>query len=204
MNEYHKINSIFKRDGNGKIIPSEFSKPEFEFLRSVDWLWTEKVDGTNIRVIWKDDTVTFAGRTDCASIPAKLANRLIELFPAEKFLNLTIHPDMCLYGEGYGAGIQKGGGNYSSIQDFVLFDVKIGDWWLRREDVEIIADDLKIQVVPVVNKGNLWSAARLANMGFQSHWGDFLAEGLVLTPEVPLRARSGERIIAKIKHRDFY
>ncbi|KKL53664.1 hypothetical protein LCGC14_2273140, partial [marine sediment metagenome] len=46
-----------------------------------------------------------------------------------------------LYGEGYGARIQKGGGDYRKGGDvsFRLFDVLIGETWLRRVDVEDVA-----------------------------------------------------------------
>jgi hypothetical protein len=33
--------------------------------------------------------------------------------------------------------------------------------------------------------------------------GDFIAEGLVAKPAVELRNRRGERIVVKIKHKDF-
>jgi hypothetical protein len=210
MNEYHKIHTIFKRDEKGKLIFGDFSRPEFEYLQHNDWEWTEKVDGTNIRVMWKDGMVKFGGKTDRASIPSKLMNNLIEMFPEHKFMNLEHNIDeMCLYGEGYGAGIQKGGGNYSKIQTFVLFDVKIGHWWLLREAVKGIARHFDIQTVPVIQrplgKGSLWNAIDYVGSkeGFKSHWGDFQAEGLVLRPLVPLHARNGDRVIAKIKHRDF-
>jgi hypothetical protein len=75
---------------------------------------------------------------------------------ASVFPDSTPESPVILYGEGYGPGIQKGGGNYGSDQSFVLFDIKIGPWWLRREDVLEIADKLMIpDVVPVVGKGTL-------------------------------------------------
>jgi hypothetical protein len=30
----------------------DFACPEFELLQDYEWDWYEKVDGTNIRVIW--------------------------------------------------------------------------------------------------------------------------------------------------------
>jgi ATP-dependent RNA circularization protein (DNA/RNA ligase family) len=202
MKEYHKIQTIYKRDTSGKIIIGDYSKPEFKYLSKNDWLWSEKVDGTNIRVMWNEGSVKFGGKTDKAQIPSNLANRLIELFPTEKFLKLDCN-EMCLYGEGHGAGIQKGGGNYSLNQDFVLFDIKIGYWWLLRKDVEEIAEKLNISVVPIIGAGNLFEAENLVKKGFNSKWGNFLAEGLVLTPMVPLMSRNGERVITKLKHKDF-
>jgi ATP-dependent RNA circularization protein (DNA/RNA ligase family) len=202
MKEYHKIQTIYKRDEHGKIIIGDYSKPEFKYLSKNDWLWSEKVDGTNIRVMWNEGSVKFGGKTDKAQIPSNLTNRLIELFPTEKFLSLD-STEMCLYGEGHGSGIQKGGGNYSLNQDFVLFDVKIGHWWLLRKDVEEIAEKLNISVVPIIGAGTLFEAEELVKKGFNSKWGNFLAEGLVLTPMVPLMSRNGDRVITKLKYKDF-
>ena len=51
MKEYHKIQSIYKRDEKTrKFIEGQWSLPEFEYLQNNRWLWTDKVDGTNIRV----------------------------------------------------------------------------------------------------------------------------------------------------------
>ena len=44
------------------------------------WEWTEKVDGTNIRLIWDGHNVSFAGRTDKAQIPDHLLEKLEQLF----------------------------------------------------------------------------------------------------------------------------
>lgn len=50
MSEYHKINTLFKRDEKNLIIEGDYSCPEFAYLAENEWTWTEKVDGTNIRV----------------------------------------------------------------------------------------------------------------------------------------------------------
>ncbi len=35
----------------GEFKDGEFAQPEFETLKDVQWEWTEKVDGTNIRIM---------------------------------------------------------------------------------------------------------------------------------------------------------
>ena len=82
MSEYHKIQTLFKRDMSNRktLIEGEWTLPEFEYLAGNVWVFTEKVDGTNIRVIFKDGTVTFGGRTADAQIPAQLVTRLNERF----------------------------------------------------------------------------------------------------------------------------
>lgn len=205
MKEYHKIQSIYKRDEKThKFIEGQFSLPEFEYLAHNQWIFTEKIDGTNIRVNWDCQRVTFGGRTDNAQTPTFLLTKLQDLFPVEKFTALYPETPLTLYGEGYGAKIQKGGGNYiANGVSFILFDVLINDYWLKRIDVNDIAEKLEIDIVPVVNKGTLHDAIDLTKRGFDSTFGNFMAEGLVLRPEVELFNRMGHRIITKVKHKDF-
>ena len=208
MNEYHKIQTVFKRDMSTKfktIIDGQWTLPEFEYLANNNWVYTEKVDGTNIRVMMNGGKITFGGKTDNAQIPATLVARLNERFLplSADWINENLGSSVCLYGEGYGAKIQKGGGNYREDQDFVLFDVKIGDWWLQRKDIEGIAEKLGVAVVPIIGTGTLYGAITLARAGLKSTWGDFDAEGIVARPEIELKTRSGHRIITKIKCRDF-
>lgn len=110
--------------------------------------------------------------------------------------------DVCLYCEGYGPKIHKGG-KYSKTPDFVLFDVKISNIWLQRKDVVDIANKLGIQVVPRVGIGTLHHMVNIAKQGFKSHWGDFQVEGIVAKPLVALQNRQGNRSITKIKCADF-
>ena len=208
MLAYAKIQSIYKRDEKTyKFIEGKFSLPEFEYLKDNIWVFTEKINGTNIRVIWDGmEKVEFRGRTDKAQISTFLLDKLKEMFPIGRFRGATTQylPPLCLYGEGYGARIQKGGGKY--IPDgisFILFDVKIDKWWLKREDVEEIAKQLEIDAVPIMGEGTLDDAIQMIKKGVESTFGDFLAEGLVLKPKIDLLARSGHRIITKIKHSDF-
>src|SRR3972149_5524209 len=203
MREYEKIQSIYKRDEKThRFIDGQWSTPEIAYLAECEWEWTEKVDGTNIRVGWNGTVVELGGRTAAAQIQASLIARLQELFPSRVF---AAYPDgIILYGEGYGAKVQKGGGNYKADGvDFVLFDVKVGDWWLQREDVEDIAVKLGVKVVPIVGEGTLQNAVDMVKKGFNSQWGEFLAEGLVVRPKTELKTRAGHRVITKIKARDF-
>lgn len=208
MTEYHKIQSVFKRDMTSRrksLIDGAWTLPEFEYLADNAWTFTEKVDGTNIRVV-VDATgaVTFGGRTDNTQIPAQLVTRLNERFlPLTSTLAAKFADGVVLYGEGYGAKIQKGGGNYRPDQDFVLFDVRVGPWWLQRADVEDVARTLGLDVVPVIGEGTLNDAVALCKTGIRSAWGDFEAEGIVARPKTELATRNGHRIITKVKCRDF-
>lgn len=205
MKPYHKINSIFKRDPKTfKFIEGEYSTPEIAYLANAEWLFTEKIDGTNIRVMWDMEKVSFGGRTERAQIPANLYDKLQEMFPVEKFKSLYPDQPMCLYGEGYGAKIQKGGGNY--IPDgvsFILFDVMVGDWMLRRADVFDVGKNMEISIVPIVGRGTLEDAINIVKGNPPSLIGTAQAEGLVLRPLVELQDRAGHRIITKVKAKDY-
>jgi len=211
MQEYHKIQTVYKRDPKTNfktLLEFEYSTPEIDYLADNKWVFTEKVDGTNIRVMWnhKDHHITFGGKTDNAQIPAFLVNVLNDMFCPSLMTGLFPDCDACLYGEGYGAKIQKGGGNYLKGQSFVLFDVRVGEWWLKREDVADVSGKLNISRVPIIGTGTLHDMVAMAKTGFNSRWtedGYFKAEGIVARPEVELKSRNGQRIITKIKYKDF-
>jgi len=217
MKEYHKIETLLDRNEKFKVILGKWRLPEFEYLKDNKWVWTEKIDGTNIRVMWNpvsSDTIkldeyglselTFGGKTNDAQMPPFLLKRLHELFNIDKMREVFPATSVCLYGEGYGAKIQKGGGNYiSNGCDFILFDIKIGEWWLERESIEDIAIKLNIKVVPIIAHGNLNEAIETTRLGIQSTFGNFKAEGIVLKPPVTLFTRKGERLVGKIKTKDF-
>ena len=207
MEEYHKIQTVWHRDpatNNKTLLEGKWAEPEFEYLANNLWAFTEKVDGTNIRVMLSDGRIIFGGKTDNASLPAPLVSRLESRFHPQRDRMMEKFPDgVCLYGEGYGAKIQKGGGNYRPDQDFVLFDVKVGGWWLDRASQEDIAAFMGLEVVPMIAQGNLHDMIDMARRGFVSVWGPFTAEGIVARPLVELTTRNGKRIITKIKHKDF-
>ena len=203
MQLYHKIQSIYKRTQQGVFILGEYATKEIEYLADMQWEWTEKVDGTNIRIgIDADGTYRVGGRTERAQIPAVLLDSIAALNLREKLPGVTDGP-ICLYGEGYGGSIQKAGATYGNPQRFVLFDVRIGDWWLLQPDVNDIASKLGIDVVPIVGRGTLAEGEEHVRHGMVSTWGAFEAEGIVCRPMVPLFDRRGRRVIVKLKTKDY-
>ena len=108
-----------------------------------------------------------------------------------------------LMGEGYGAKIQKGGGDYRPDNDFILFDVCINDNYLSREDVKDIANYFNIDVVPTVMTGKLQKGIDYVKSKPNSKIGTAKAEGLVARPLIELKDKTGKRLIVKIKVCDF-
>lgn len=210
MREYHKIDTVYERDtaGSKKLIEGKFRNPAVEFLSDNVWEWTEKIDGTNIRVHWDGHQVSFGGRTDNAQIPAPLVNRLNELFGGETNAQLFEQKfgetEITLYGEGYGTKIQKAGGLYKSDGvDFILFDARVGDLWLTRDSVEDIGKAFGLRVVPVVHICDIETAVKYVKSKPMSTIGTAPMEGLVGRPMVEMKDRRGNRIIVKLKVRDF-
>jgi len=81
MKEYHKIETLLNRNEKFKVVENEWRLPEFDYLKNNIWEFTEKIDGTNIRVIYNGlGEVLFNGKTDNAQIPKPLLLRLQELF----------------------------------------------------------------------------------------------------------------------------
>lgn len=206
MSEYHKIQTVFLRDPETNfrtLLDGQYARPEFAFLADLEWEWTEKIDGTNICVVWDGDKVRFGGKTDRAQIPARLVEHLVRTFSADVMRAVFDGGPVCLYGEGCGAKIQKGGGNYYQDQRVVLFDARVGQWWLQRADVQDVAIKLDIPFAPVVGRGSLPEMVEFVQRGFGSQWGAFPAEGIVARPVVELADRGGRRVITKLKGRDF-
>jgi hypothetical protein len=194
--------------GSKKLIEGQYLNNAVAMLRDLYWDWTEKIDGTNIRVIWDGHSVTFGGRTENADIPAPLVNRLQELFGGETnaqlFEQTFGEKEVVLFGEGYGKKIQKVGAEYiPDGVDFILFDVMVGNFYLSRASVEDIADCFGVQCVPVVLYGDIDMAVEFVKKKPMSTIGTAPMEGLVGRPPVELRDQQGHRLIVKIKARDF-
>lgn len=206
MLEYHKIPTVFQRDPATKfrtLLEGQWATPELAYLADRVWTWTEKIDGTNVRVgYWPGGPLEFGGHSADSQLPPRLMATLSALLTPELLASVFDGPAV-LCGEGYGAKIQADGDRYRPDQGFILFDVHCGGLWLERQNVLEIALKLGLPVVPIIGTGTLSEAVGLVRQGFSSSCGNRNAEGLVMRPQVELQDRRGGRIIAKIKTRDF-
>lgn len=208
MKEYHKIETLFERDTNGtkKLIEGAFRNEAVKYLANNDWYFTEKIDGTNIRIHWDGHKVEFAGRTDRAQIPKPLMEYLTNTFGSmeaeEMFEQKFGDTDVILFGEGYGPGIQKGGA-YRNDVSFILFDVLICDTWLKRDSVEDIASAFGIDVVPIIFVGDIKKAVDFVKIKPKSTIGTANMEGVIGRPVIEMKDRMSKRVIVKIDVCDF-
>lgn len=208
MKEYPKIETVYARDmeGTKKLIEGVYRDATVEYLSNNTWAFTEKIDGTNVRVVWDGHKVSFYGRTDKSQMPNHLQKKLDELFSGqtneELFEQLFQEKEAMLFGEGYGIKIQNGG-LYRPDVSFILFDVSVGDVVLRREDVESIGKTFGLDIVPIVLEGTISEAVAYIKSRPKSTIGTAPMEGLVGRPKVEVQNRFGERMIVKVKACDF-
>ena len=195
-----------------------------EYVRGGDY-----ADEENRGVLGVYFDVRYAGKTDNAQIPPKLLKHMEEKYPKDKVLTALglkeyiphnewesehnwldyeqIPNIYTIYGEGYGTGIQKAGGNY--IKDgvgFIVFDVKVNDIYLLTIARDEIATKLGAPIVPFIGYFTLDEAIDYVRKGFKTGlWDnkDFIEEGLVLRPAFGLKNRMGKRLIVKVKYEDF-
>ena len=186
------------------------------------------------------------GRNDNSQIPPNLLRHLHETFTLDGLKSLwrckckgdheDLPPVQCdtldpypitLYGEGYGGGIQKGGHEYTSKTkasgvSFRLFDVLVGENnWLRRADVENVAEKLGIKTVPLIDIVDVfgknysdeeWDLFHITE-AVKSGIASFVAadegseghgsEGIVAFTAEPLYNNRGQRLMFKLKTKDF-
>jgi hypothetical protein len=212
MIEYPKILAPFKRSTDkttrNRMIYGHWVDPAMEFLAGCQWNWTEKIDGTNIRVHWDGHKVTYGGRTENAQIPVKLLHRLDRIFTEELFEAEFGASEMTLFGEGFGAGIQNGGryteGPFQEPHEFNLFDVMIDGFWLQRANLFDVANRLGVTTVPDNGQATLMDMiTTLSRQDYFSAYNTTLvAEGMVGRPAVQMFDRMGQRIGVKLKHKD--
>ncbi len=209
--QYHKIETLFERDDRTHRLREPLVLKNRIYGALKTWHWTEKVNGTNIRCVWDpiEQRFQFAGKSQQSQIPADLVewlrlnvtpDKMRESFDTTTLLLETI----VIYGEGYGAGIQKGGG-YRQDKQLIVFDVKVGEWWLAEENVRDVCCKLGLECVPSFGEAPLGVATDWVRAGLRSKMAgsDCMAEGLVGRPVETLFDKKGARLIVKLKTRDF-
>lgn len=221
MKYYPKIETLYVRDKETFKVTDEIRLPEFENIKN--WLVTEKIDGTNVRVLYikpldtdqfgvpiGEEKLDFCARTDKGELPPFLLEKLKEIFTVDMFReHFNESKQVCLYGEGYGAKIQKGGGNYREGVSFRLCDIWIDDWWLRWDDVVEIADKLKIKTVPCYGVTLMGLKNAVSYVGDYSLVAkeekgiDIIAEGIVARSYPLMLFRNGNPVVWKLKKKDY-
>lgn len=233
MHYYPKIYAPFKRMSSKSeyVDQTLWSKPEFEMLKNIDWVWTLKIDGTSIMLQWRGDKFTLdnvKGHTDKSQLNERTKKYFEETFctpEAESvFESLYGEQNVNIYGEFCSKDMNQNYGHEEGI--FYPFDVQNADnnkWW-DRTAVAKFAEAFNLIEVPVMLKGNIDKVIKWVKVAKQS-WnkdrsrirydtengmfdvynplGDYDIEGLVGRLPYELLDGNGERIITKVKCKDF-
>lgn len=201
---YNKIDTLFTFDQETRqFLYGEFRNPLVKELENNIWIFTEKIDGTNFRIIWDGYNLSFGGRTNKSTFNKQQLDYINNTLLKDKeilFEQLFGDTPVIIYGELYGAGIQKG--DLYGPLNFKVFDVLINDYYLTYEDAFNIADSLGYEHVPIVLVGTLWEGIKTVETRDKSFFSDAVLEGLVGQPRGYFKDRRGKRIIVKIKKRD--
>jgi hypothetical protein len=202
---YGKTPNVYFRDHETKrLVYSQYATPELEYLKDCEWVWTEKIDGMNLGVTCIDGRLKIFGRNGQSQPPEFLMTALEPKFQQALRMWPSFEDKIVyLFGEGFGAKIQKRGALYSPENHFALFAININGKWLSNESVLRLSEVLNLSTVPQVGIGTLREAVDFASKGFHSTFGDFPAEGIVCRPKINILDGRGGRIICKIQSKDF-
>lgn len=114
-----------------------------------------------------------------------------------------------IYGEYFGADIQKCGSRYiQNGNDFLVFDIKQQGWWTPKDVRDALCKYLKLNTVPFLGVMTLKEIEDKVRAGFTTQFDraadpTMLEEGIVARPTIPLCDGSGNRIIVKVKYCDY-
>lgn len=207
MNFYPKIDSLFNRDDNFKV-NFEYRRPEFGYVDN--WLWMEKIDGANISIINTEAGTEWRGRTPKANFIDAAVEHLDEVSDSLHEHLSASRADHGLesieiFGELYGPKIQSGG-IYRTDLGTTFYDMRVNrKVWLPHEAVLAHCDMMDLDM-PVFGYGHTDDLIDFVAAGFdtfETRGSGGPAEGIIAKTEVPLYNNAGNRLIWKLKHRDF-
>lgn len=213
MNTYQKIETLFEFDLATKQFIDKFYNPLVEQLKDYTWVFTEKIDGTNLRIHWDGYNLTYSGRTDDANfseeqslwIESNIVTKEIEQVFEQIFKDKWI----TIYGELYGKNIQKRGRFYSDNYQFKVFDIMLPilekplkEKYVSRKVMESICKSLGYDTVPILFEGTINEGLSYVLNNDKSSFSEASLEGVVGKIKYDLLDENGKRIIIKIKKRD--
>jgi hypothetical protein len=161
----------------------------------------EKIHGESADLTWNDGKLTY--------FPGNQSEvRFKELFDDAKLRDVLsrISPDVVVYGEVYGGGVQHMRLVYGETFSFIAFDVKINGMFLSVPNAVEVCGQLGIEFVPFSEVDCTQEAldaerdkpsvvAERRGMGTDKH-----REGIVIRPLEELTRNNGERLICKHKN----
>ena len=210
MDKYPKISTLFPFNKEIKKFDSTkgFANENVGFLVHHTWLWSEKIDGTNVRIHWDGYNLSYKGRKDNSEFSAEqdefLAVEIANMDLGQLIEQTFGEKEVYIFGELHGKNIQKAGPLYSDQYQFRVFDMKVNGIWINRlVKLEEIANGiLGLEVAPLILVGTIDDAIRHVKVNTKSTFSDAPLEGLVGVPMGGLLDNQGRRIAVKVKKRD--
>lgn len=113
-----------------------------------------------------------------------------------------------IYGEFYGKKIQAGGNYDKDNNRFAVFDICVQGWYVPIDMLTDYCTKLDLPMAPYLGQMTIDEAEAMVRNGFTTRVPnpanpDYLEEGIVARPTVPIKDPRGKRIIVKIKHCDY-
>ena len=114
-----------------------------------------------------------------------------------------------IYGEFYGKKIQAGGNYDKDNNHFAVFDICVQGWYVPKDMMMDYCVKLGLPFAPYLGQMTIDEAEKMVRNGFATRVPnpanpDYLEEGIVARPVVPIKDPRGKRIIVKIKHCDYH
>ena len=166
----------------------------------------EKIHGTSAHISYnKGEVKVFAGGGNHQSF---LGLFNIEALKA-KFDAMCLEGVCIVYGENYGGKQQGMSGTYGKEPKFIVFEVKIGDYWLNIPKAEVVAKELGLEFVSykripceieAINTERDTNSVQAIRNGITE---PKMREGIVLHPIEEYTKNNGTRVIAKHKRPEF-
>lgn len=125
-----------------------------------------------------------------------------------QFIVTTEEAPIYIYGELYGPGVQKGG-HYGDTLRFAVFDICQQGWFLPIGMLTEMCNNLGLDMAPYIGQMTIKEAEDVVRTGFKTlvenaKDPDYIEEGIVARPVVPIKDPRGKRIIVKIKYCDYH
>ena len=209
--EYPKLKNLHKRDPADNKVIDEFTDEIFspEQLGNAGWTWREKMDGTNLRIIWDGHRAEYRGRTDRAQFSDGQTMFLDEKIksPAfEELLEQTFgNTEAVLFGELIGNKLQ---GNPHKVDGYEIrvYDAFVAGWWLLPASVDELASDLGLgsaEIIVVAPIGHMHRVMKNIASITEAFEGEAepleYLEGIVGTAPGGVLHRSGAILRVKLK-----
>lgn len=226
---YDKILAPLARDtAKSKYVDiMKFSRPEFEMLANVKWNWTLKIDGSNVNVIWDGERVSYVGHTEKTQFNDRTKKFLDETFCTSEAE--TVFED--LYGEqpvkiSMEFVSKDMNQNYGYVDGavfvFDIFNGSTGKVWTSEETLDAFVSKFEgsnVFVAPFIGYMNIWNAIDVVK-AYEVIWnrhpekwksedkiknplGPYVIEGLVGRLPYELFDNNGNRVITKVKCKDY-